>query len=209
MAFNFSNNKTEDTSFERGSPINQTAKTFVKTTSTQIQKQGDDTAKAILNQLYGVSDSPVQDEQGGGNAQSAVPTNFSKPATGQTAGNASNSNPSQVPEEQVQMEKVRRELFSNYSKNYKSAQNGAQNIITNLDLEMEKARKEREQKELQRKQEEEEEERRKKEEEERQKQELLVPAGKKTGIMLSKKQQQPIAVRLAATKTEINRGTSG
>ena len=54
----------------------------------------------------------------------------------------------------------------------KQQQNGAQNINTSLEQEMEKARKEREQKEMQRKQEEEEEEKRKKEEEEAQQQEL-------------------------------------
>src|SRR6185437_501219 len=115
-----------------------------------------------------------------------------------------------TPEEQAKMEKVRHELFGNYSANFKKAgANGAQNINTNLDQEMEKARKEREQKEAQRKQEEEEEEKRKKEEEEQQKQQLDTPAGKKTGMMFGKKPQKPIALTMARTKTESNRGTSG
>src|SRR5258707_413258 len=78
---------------------------------------------------------------------------------------AANANPNITPEEQAKMERIRQELFGSYSATFKAAaQNGAQNITTSLDQEMEKARKQREQAEMQRKQEEEEEEKRRQEE---------------------------------------------
>jgi hypothetical protein len=108
------------------------------------------------------------------------------------------------------MQRIRHELFGSYSQTFKSAQNGAQNIVTGVDMEMERERKKREQLETQRKQEEEEEEQRKKEEEEQaQQEESAMPAGKKTGMQMGKKQQEPLSLRLAKTKTESNRGSVG
>lgn len=213
--FNPFNLDNEDTSFEQGMPVSQAAKNI----SQAAQKQADDAIKKandeIVAQLYGPStpsepgtdEANVQHTDASNAATRAAATHAA--AGGHTGKTTTNTNPNQTPEEQAKMEKIRHELFGNYSAKFQSAPNGAQPLNTNLEMAMEKARKEREQKEMQRKQEEEEEERRKKEEEEQQKQELDMPAGKKTGMMFGKKQQEPIAVRLAKTKAEINRGQTG
>jgi hypothetical protein len=203
----------ESTSFERGMPVNQTAKNVSQATQAQAKQMIQDANKQLLDQLYGPSTPPGQEDPGTDetNVQHSDASNASTRAAASHAGvsKTANVNPNQSPEEQAKMEKIRHELFSNYSSKFQSAQNGAQPLNTNLEMEMEKARKEREQKEMQRKQEEEEEEQRKKEEEEAQKQELDTPAGKKIGFQMGKKQQEPLALRLAKTKTESNRGTTG
>lgn len=219
--FNPFGNDHEDTSFETGAPVSQAAKNL----SQAAQKQADDAAvKAaqdfdqttgdIVAQLYGVDQSsdPGTDET---NPQmtdhTAAAAHMAKAqSTGGThASQSANGNSNQTPEEQAKMEKIRRELFGNYSSKFQSAPNGAQNINTNLDMEMEKARQERKRKEEERKREEEEEAQRKKEEEEAQKQELVMPSGKKAGFQMGKPKQQPMALRQAQTKTEIQRGTTG
>jgi len=212
--FNPFSDDNENTSFEQGMPINQAAKNVTKTSTAQAQKQVDDTTKAIVAQLYGAT--PDGQDQGTdeantshldhSNAASRAAAHAGSGKPSHSASNSSNSN--QTPEEQAKLEKVRHELFANYGSKFKTAQNGPFTITTDLEQEMEKARREREQKEMQRKHEEEEEERRKKEEEE-QKQDLAMPAGKKTGVMMGRKQQQPMEVQLAKTRTESNRGTSG
>lgn len=210
--FNPFNLDHEDTSFEQGMPVSQAAKNI----SQAVQKQADDAIKKvndeIIAQLYGPStlsepgtdEANVQHTDANNAATRAASTHAA--VSGQAGKTTANSN--QTPEEQEKMEKIRHELFGNYSAKFQSAPNGAQPLNTNLEMAMEKARKEREQKEMQQKQAEEEEQR-KKEEEEQQKQELDMPAGKKTGMMFGKKQQEPVALRLARTKTEINRGTNG
>jgi len=218
--FNPFSSDNEDTSFETGMPVSQAANTAVKAISSQAQAQIDATNQDIVNQLYGPStpDEPGTDEANQSHvdqsnaatrAQSAHMSASMSANKGSKTNQTANQNTNQTPEEQAKMEKIRHELFGNYSATYQSAPNAAHGLITNLDQEMDKARKEREQKETQRKQEEEEEEKRKKEEEEEQKQELVSPAGKKTGFTFGKKPQQPIALRLAKTKTEINRGATG
>lgn len=213
--FNPFSNDAEDTSFEQGSAVSQAAKSATKAVSSQMQKQADDAFKKanedIVSLLYGPStpQEPGTDET---NTQHTDSSNAATRAASTHAGvsKTANVNPNQTPEEQAKMEKIRSELFGNYSMTFKAAAaNGAQNLTTSIDQEMEKVRKEREQKEMQRKQEEEEEEQRKKEEEEAQQQELAMPAGKKTGMQMGKQKQEPIALRQAKTKTEIQRGTSG
>jgi hypothetical protein len=204
--FNPFSTDNEDSSFEQGLPVNQAAKNVTKATASQIKKQNDDFGKAMRDQLYGLT---PQDQNADDPQQHDDQKNATHSASGQTGAN-NNANSNQTPDEQAKMERIRHELFANYSMKFKSAANSAQNITTDLEQEIEKARQERKKKEQEQKQEEEEEEKRKKEEEERAKQqELAMPAGKKTGFMAGKKQQQPMAVQLAKTKTEINRGTSG
>lgn len=205
--FNPFNNNAEDTSFEQGMPVSQAAKNVTKAAQ---QKTDDAIKKAnqeIVAQLYRSSDASTQDQNSDTTANKTG--SYIDTTTGMQAGLSTDSNSNQTPEEQAQIAKVRSALFGNYSGKFQSAPNGAHGLITNIDQEMERARKEREQRETQRKQEEEEEERRRQEEEEAQKQELAMPAGKKTGAMFGKKQQQPMVVQRAKTTTEINRGTSG
>ena len=208
---NFFNSNDEDTSFERGNPISQAAKTTAKAINAQSQQQQKAFSDAIKKQLYG--DQTATDQTSGvdesGNATPNA-TNPNASAVGQIP--QQRRSPEETgeksPEEQAKMEKVRRELFGNYAAKFKTAQNGPFGITTDVEQEMEKARQERKQKEEERKREQEEEERRKKEEEERQKAELgpITPPGKGGG---RNKMQQPIALTQAKTKTEINRGTSG
>lgn len=205
----FSDN-ADETSFEQGLPINQVAKNAVKTTSAQADAQMKAANKAIVDQLYGPSTPPGQDKgTDEANPQASDVSNVSHSSNKQ-AGSNTNTNTNQTPEDQAKMEKIRHELFGNYSQTFKAAAvNGAQNIITGVDMEMDRERKKREQEEMQRKQEEEEEEKRKEEEKEQAEQEFATPAGKKAGAIFGKKQQEPFALRLAKTKTEINRGTIG
>ena len=215
--FNPFSSDHEDTSFEHGSPVTQAAKNISQAaqqkTAAAIKKANDE----IVAELYG-SSKPAEPGTDEANTQHTDASNAATRAaathgavSGKTGKATANANPNQTPEEQAKVEKIRHELFGNYSMTFKSAPNaaGINSATVGLDQEMERARKEREQKEMQRKQEEEEEEQRKKEEEEAQKQELDAPAGKKTGFQMGKKQQEPIALRLAKTKTEINRGATG
>ena len=203
----------ESTSFERGMPVNQAAKNVSQAAQAQAKQMIQDANKQLLDQMYGPSTPPTGEDPGTDetNVQHSDASNAStrQAASHAAASKTANVNPNQTPEEQAKMEKVRQELFGNYKAKFQAAPNGAQPLNTNLEMDIEKARKEREQKEAQRKQEEEEEEQRKKEEEEAKRQELDTPAGKKTGFQMGKKQQEPMALRLAKTKTESNRGTTG
>jgi hypothetical protein len=213
MPLNPFGDQAEETSFEQGTPVSQAAKNLTRA----AQQQTDDAIKKanedIVAALYGPSTPPGQEEPGTDETNTQH-TDASNAATRMAATHAGVSktakiNPNQTPEEQAKMERIRHELFGNYSIKFRPTQNGAHGLITGMDQEMEKARKEREQKEMQKKQEEEEEEKRKKEEEEKEKEEFVMPGGKKTGMMYGKKQMEPMALRLAKTKTEGNRGTSG
>ncbi|HVA96077.1 MAG TPA: hypothetical protein VND99_00315 [Candidatus Acidoferrales bacterium] len=207
--FNPFNNDDEGASFEQGMPVSQAAKNVAKAATAQASQQVKDDTKAIVDQLYGLTPSGQDQDTDNDDPQAAAGQHTSN--TGGAQSKTASGNTNQSPEEQAKMEKIRSELFANYSMKFKSAQNaaGINSATIGLDQEMEKARQMRKQKEEQRKQEEEEEERRKKEEEEKKKEEVALPAGKKTGSMFGKKQQQPMAVQLARTKTEVNRGTSG
>lgn len=200
--FNPFSSDNEDTSFEQGLPVNQTAKNVAKTVSSQVQAQAKAAQKALMDQLYGPSDSSGQDQgTDEANPQHVDLTNTANRMTVAHAANkGSNTNQNQTPDEQAKLEKIRRELFA---KNY-SGQFGVEQQI-------EKARKEREQREQQLKQQDEEEQQRKEAEKKQMEEEggALLPAGKKTGSMFGKKQQQPIALTQAKTKTEVNRGASG
>ncbi len=204
-------NDAEDTSFEQGTPVTQAAKSVTKAASAQAQAVAKQATDDLVNFLYAPSEpqEPGTDET---NTQHTDASNASTRTASTHAGvsKTANVNPNQTPEEQAKMEKIRGELFGNYSAAFKrEGMSGAQNITTSVDQEMEKARREREQMEMQRKQEEEEEEQRKKEEEAAQQEELAMPAGKKTGMQMGKQKQEPMALRLAKTKAESNRGSTG
>ena len=208
--FNPFSNDNEDTSFERGMPINQAAKNVTKSATQGATQQANQFGKQasddLLKFIYG--DPTAQDP--GTDEANPSHTDHNNSASHHAAGTNSNSNQNQSPDEQAKMERVRHELFGNYAVKFKSAQNSAVNITTDIDQEMEKARKERERLEEERKREEEEEEQRKLEaKRQAQQQDFAMPAGKKTGMMMGKKQQQPMAVQLEKTKTESNRGTTG
>jgi hypothetical protein len=213
--FNPFSSDNDDTSFELGSPVNQAAKNVTKAASNKANDNAKAFAAAMRDQLYGSSTSstpqePGTDETNTGHTDNSNAASRAMSHAGGGTHNTShtNANPNQTPEEQAKMEKIRHELFGQYSSKFRSAQNGAVNITTDLEQEMEKARQERKRKEEERKREEEEEERRKKEAKEKQ-QEFVTPAGKKTGMQMGKKQQEPIALRLSKVKTEINRGSTG
>jgi len=210
--FNPFSSDTEDTSFEQGMPINQAAKNVTKSATQGATQQANQFGKQasddILKFIYGDTSSQGQDQ--GTDEANPSHTDHTNPTAHQAAGANNNTNQNQPSEEQAKMEKIRHELFGNYAMKFKSAPNSAVNITTDLDQEIEKARKERERLEEERKREEEEEEQRKLEaKKQAQQQELAMPAGKKTGMMMGKKQQQPMAVHLEKTKTESNRGTTG
>jgi hypothetical protein len=213
--FNPFSSDDEDTSFERGTPISQGTKNATQAMSAKTQDQANKITDDIVNQLYGPS-TPQDQGTDEANTSQVDHSNAASRAVAHAGAAGANKgstnvqqNPNKTPEEQAEMERIRHELFGKYKAQFQPAQNGAHNIVTDLEQEMEKARKEREQKEMQRKQEEEQEESRREEEKLTQQQELAMPAGKKTGFTFGKKQQQPMAVQLEKTKTESNRGTSG
>ena len=214
--FNPFSNDSENTSFEQGAPVTQAAKTVTNAVAAQAQAAAQKASDDIVDFLY----APTAPSEPGTDETNTQHTDQSNAATravaaAQTGAHngakaSANANPNLTPDDEARMQKIRSELFGNYSATFKAAaQNGAQNITTSIDQEMEKARKQREQAEMQRKQEEEEEETRRQEEAEAQQQDLAMPAGKKTGMQTGKKQQQPIALTQAKTKTESNRGTTG
>src|ERR1700722_2324034 len=178
MNFNPFGNDNEDTSFERGAPVNQAAKNVVQGTTTQVKSAaksvGDDITSQILGALYGPSQDQGTDEANASQTDHSNPLAHAAKQMG--ASNASAANSNQSPQELADLEKVRRELSGNYSGRFNTAHNGPFNISTNLEQEIERARKEREQKEMQRKQQEEEEEMRRKQEEEAKKQQIAMPA---------------------------------
>jgi hypothetical protein len=209
MPLNPFSTDNEDTSFEQGSPVTQAAKNAAKATSTQADAQVQASTQAIVDQLYGVNDSsPADAGTDEVNTQHADSSNSATRAAAAHAGAQKSSNSNKSPEEEAKMEKIRHELFGNYSGKFQSAQNGAHGLNTNLDQEMEKARQERIQKEEQRNQEEEEEQQKKEAEKAQMDEGLgsLMPEGKHTG---RNRMKQPVAVTLAKTKTEINRGATG
>jgi len=210
--FNPFGNDNENTSFERGAPINQAAKNVVQGATSQVKTAaksvGDDITSQILGALYGPSQDQGTDEANASQTDQSNPLAHAAKQMGANNSSASTTNSNQSPQELADLEKVRRELSGNYSAQFNTAHNGPFNITTNLEQEIERARKEREQKEMQRKQQEEEEEQRRKQEEEAKKQQIAMPSGKKTGMM-GNQPQKPMAVRLEETKTEGNRGTSG
>lgn len=208
MPFNPFSNDAEETSFEQGSPVTQAAKNVTKAAVSAASSQAKATTQAIVNQLYGIP-SPAEPGTDESNPQTI---NHANPAqmAGAKSGSAANATQTQPLEEQAKLEKLRQELFGNYSAKFKSAQNNVGNLVTDVEQEMEKARQERKRREEERKQQEEEEARQREEAKRAQQQEQsAAPAGKKTGVMFGKKQQQPVALRQAKTKTEINRGTTG
>lgn len=213
MGFNNINpfsDSDDNTSFERGMPVNNAAKTAANNAAKTVTTQTDKQIQDALNQvLYGPSTPPTEDK--GTDEANPTPTDHTTASQGANKQAAAGKNSNQTPEEQAKMEKIRHELFGNYSLTFRAAAvNGAQNIITGVDMEMDRERKKREQEEMQKKQEEEQEEEQKKQEEEEAAQEqLAMPAGKKTGMQMGRKQQEPIALRLSKTKTEINRGATG
>jgi hypothetical protein len=208
MPLNPFSTDNENTSFEQGSPVTQAAKNAAKATSTQADAQVQASTQAIVDQLYGVT---PQGQDAGTDEANTQHTDYSNSATRAAASHAGaqkSSNSNKSPEEEAKMEKIRHELFGNYSGKFQSAQNGAHGLNTNLDQEMEKARQERIQKEQQRNQEEEEEQQKKEAEKAQMDEGLgsLMPEGKHTG---RNRMKQPVAVTLAKTKTEINRGATG
>jgi hypothetical protein len=209
MPLNPFSTDNEDTSFEQGSPVTQAAKNAVKATSTQTDAQMQASTQAIVDQLYGVNDStPTDAGTDEANTQHTDSSNSATRAVSSQAGSYKSSNSNQSPEDEAKMEKIRHELFANYSSKFQSAQNGAHGLNTNLDQEMEKARQERIQKEQQRIQEEEEQQQQKEAEKAQMDEGLgsLMPEGKHIG---RNRMKQPVALTLAKTKTESNRGATG
>lgn len=195
--FNPFSNDSEDTSFERGAPVSQAAKSVTKAVSNQATTNAKAIGNTLLDWLYG-TDSANADPQGDDAAKQAVAQG--QQISPQQAANASSSaNSTKSPEEQAELAKVRQELFA---KNYGGR--------FGVEPEMEKARQERKQKEQQKKQEEEEEKQRQ-EAAKAQMSELPMPRGKSTGRMRMSKPstEQPIELERAKTATEANRGTTG
>lgn len=157
----------------------------------QAQQQAQDTNKAIVDQLY----SPSSGQPDSGTNESGT-----QPPKGQALQNAQKSqanagNAAKSPEEQVKLEKLRRELFA---KNY-----GGQFSLEN---QLERQRKQTEQEEAQKKRtEEQEEEQKKMELEQRRQAEPLSPPTKGRSRM----GPSFTSTDMSKKKTETFRGASG
>ncbi|MGH7204091.1 MAG: hypothetical protein ACREHC_06625 [Candidatus Levyibacteriota bacterium] len=190
MAFNPFSNDSEDTSFEQGNAINQSAKNAVKAVTVQAQQQQKALTKSIVDQLYGVTP-PSPDK----NSQQKE-----KPPGMETIEKQMTQNPG----DEKQLEEARKKL--------QEFQRLHKDTYFNPTL-GDGAQKKQEQEQQQKKQlklQEEEEERQAKAEEKAAQEESLAaaaaPRGKNTG---RNRMSKPIALTQAKTKTEINRGTSG
>jgi hypothetical protein len=191
MPFNPFSNDSENTSFEQGNPINQTAKNAAKAASTQATQQQQALSKAIVDQLYGVS-TDANNKQ----AEDAAKKTQQAPGM-QTISKQMNLNP----DDQNQLEEARKKLheLQRMHKNY---------YEENLGEAAQKKRAQAEEQEKQLKlQEEAEDERRKAEEKAAQEENLAAGPQGKTGSR--NRMSPPVAVTQAKTKTEINRGTTG
>jgi len=197
MGFGSFSSNDENTSFEQGISLNQTAKNAVKTTTTQTKKVADDTRKAILDQLYGPSTSSADSaaQQAGDAGSQASQTDHQQSPSQENA---------QAPGEQGKLDETRRklqELQRLHKQNYYDKYLG--------DDAQRKLRQEEQQKKQQEAQAEDQERQQLEAEKAQMDEGTLLPAGKKAGAMFGKKQQQPIALTRAKTKTEMNRGASG
>lgn len=188
----------EDTSFERGAPVTQAAKSVTNAVSDQAATHGKAIGNTLLDWLYG-TDSANADPQGDDAAKQAAQQG--QPASAQQAAAATAANATKSPEEQANLEKVRQELFAKNN----SGQFG-------VEPEMQKARQER----MQREKEREEIEQQEKEAAaaaQSQMSELPMPQGKRTGMQPGKpnreQQMESPEIAKARTAAEANRGTTG
>jgi hypothetical protein len=185
--FNPFNSDAENTSFERGGPVGQVAKSMVKVSAQQAKQQSDDFTKSFLQQLYGPS-SPDSD-------QGDKPSDDVTKQKMQTAAGSEQDKTTLVTGKQLQ-QAHRRDYFDKYFGDG--------------------ARKKREQEEAQKmqvKQQEEQEQQQRLAGEKAQENEglgMVGIAGKKaSGSGGKRRMQKPLEVVQKSTKTEANRGTIG
>lgn len=189
MPFNPFSNDSEDTSFEQGTPITQTAKSAVKATTTQATQQQQALNKSIVDQLYGVT--PESPDKAAEHKQQPPGMETIAKQTPQSA------------DDQQQLSETRKKLEAlqkMHKENYYEASFG------------QGAQKRHEQEEAQKKQEklqEEEEEKQQEEDEKAQKDEELAAMTNRPNQKGRNKMRQPFALTQAVTKTESNRGTTG
>ncbi|MGI8420092.1 MAG: hypothetical protein ACR2LN_05625 [Candidatus Levyibacteriota bacterium] len=189
MAFNPFSNDSEDTSFEQGNAINQSAKNAVKAVTAQAQQQQKALTKSIVDQLYGVTPpSPDKDSK-----------QKEKPPGMETI-------EKQLPQNQgdeKQLEEARTKL-----QEFQRLHRDTYFNPTMGDEAQKKQEQENQQQKQSKLQEEEQEQQRKTEEKAAQEENLAAtaPRGKSTG---RNRMSKPIALTQAKTKTEINRGTTG
>src|SRR5580704_11482128 len=105
--FNPFSSDNEDTSFERGAPVNQAAKNVVQGATTQVKSAaksvGDDITSQILGALYGPStpQEPGTDEANASQTDHNNPLAHMAKQTGASNASAANSNKS--PQEQADL----------------------------------------------------------------------------------------------------------
>lgn len=189
MAFNFGGNNDEDTSFERGNPVQQGAKNITKATTSQIQQQQKAFTKALTDQLYGPTpETPQKDEK------KELPPGME---TIQKQLGQNNS------ADEKQLEETRKKLQAFQNQHRDSYFEKTMGESARKKIEQEET-----QKEQAKRQEDEEAKQREADAKAAQEESLagVMPQGKHTG---RNRMQKPMAVKLAETKTESNRGTTG
>ena len=112
----------EDTSFEQGTPVTQAAKYVTNAAATQA----DDAIKKANDEIVALLYGPSTPQEPGTDETNTQHTDASNAATRAAATHAgvsktANVNPNQTPDEQAKMERIRHELFGNYSATFKAA----------------------------------------------------------------------------------------
>lgn len=192
MAFNPFSSNDEDSSFERGSPIQQGAKNVVKATATQVQQQQKAFSKALTDQLYGPSTDANNPQEG--QVAQKDPTPGMETIQKQMPNDPGNEK--QLEETRKKLQELQRQHKEEYYEK------------TLGDSARKKIQQEEQQKEQEKLQTEEARQQQEAEEKASQEQNLggIAPQGKTTG---RNRMQKPVALTQAKTKTEINRGTTG
>lgn len=190
MAFNPFASNDEDTSFEQGSPIQRTTTNAVKASASQIQQQQKAFTKSVVDQLYGPTEPKPEEPK---KEQPPGMHTIQK-----QLGNGHEGDDKQLEETRKKLQ----ELQKHHKENYFEKTMGEE-----AHRRIEQEEKQKEQLRLQAEQEEKE---REEQEKAAQEQSLggVMPQGKTSGPG-RQRMQKPVALELAKTKTESNRGTTG
>ncbi len=196
-------NGSDGPSFESPDGLSQKVQQTTKNVSAAAQQQVQATRKSFVDQLYGNISSEGENSDTSEGAQQQMQQ--AQKQLGDTASSGDISNAAKTPEEQAQIEMLRKRLHKENYFDYEQKTVSDEAVL--------KVSQEKEQ-EWQTRQQEEEEEAQRKEEEKAQREEAMggvEPAGKgmKGKGNGRNRMSKPIALERAKTRTEINRGASG
>lgn len=199
-------NGSDGPSFESPDGLAQKVQQTTKNLSAAAQQQAQATKKSFVDQLYGNTSSTEEDPtapESGGQQTDQLQKIQQQMGTNAPSGDISTT--SKTPEEQAQIEMLRKKLHKENYFDYEQKTVSEEAVL--------KVSHEKEQ-EWEQKQQEEAEEAQRKEEEKAQREEsmdALEPAGKgaKGKGNGRSRMSRPIALDRAKTRTEINRGTTG